>query len=68
MTSQDAFETWWKDQQHRLGESHLHQEARAAWEAACTWQREQDAERISHHVTKTGPLRQQLADAIREGT
>ena len=35
--------------------------------AACAFQRERDAELVEHHVNGPGPLRTQLATAIREG-
>ena len=62
MTPSEGFETWRKSQ----GENPLEMLPSEIWRAACAWQRARDAELVKHHVNGRGPLRTQLATAIRE--
>ena len=49
MTPPAAFEAWWKEQNRQFGLSQLYQESKAAWLAACMWQREEDANIVLRH-------------------
>ena len=67
MTPTEGFEAWWKQQ---LPDTPIPGGATPivlAWLAACQFQRERDAKLVEHHVNGPGPLRTQLATAIREG-
>ena len=68
MTPNEGFEIQWpflrgSIEMNDPGEQHHLN----TWLAACQFQRERDAELVEHHVNGPGPLRAQLAAAIREG-
>ena len=65
MTQSEGFETWFQELPFVERPAHNIWFAKEAWLAACQFQRERNAAMVEHHVNGPGPLRAQLAAAIR---
>ena len=65
MTPSEGFEAWFQEMTMATRPVNNAWFAKESWIAACAWQRERDAQLVESYVNWRGPIRAQLATAIR---